>query len=32
MKKVICLLCGVLIMAGLAWGQTGVKKKRALAS
>ena len=30
MKKAICLLCGVLIMAGLAWGQTGVKKKRAL--
>ncbi len=30
MKKTVFMLCGILIIAGLAWGQTGVKKKRAL--
>lgn len=30
MKKIFVLVCGVLLCAGLALGQTGVKKKRAL--
>ncbi len=30
MKKVFFVVCGLLVIAGLGWGQTGVKKKRAL--